>query len=104
MGLESLTRAQQYLRWVTAATIDTGRKEGGAVVNCCAPFAGELGPRLTQCGLGRGLLPYQVASSSIQPFCHSRLEPKTGAMPLLGGGLRPHLTQRRLAEVYLRNP
>jgi len=29
---------------------------------CCAPFAGELGPCLTQCGLGRGLLSYQVAS------------------------------------------
>ena len=26
----------------------------------------------TQCGLGPGLLPYQVASSSIQPFGHNR--------------------------------
>ena len=31
----------------------------------------ELGPRLLQCGLGRGLLPYQAASSSIQPFGHN---------------------------------
>jgi len=32
--------------------------EGGAV-----PLSmGELGPHLTQCGLGRGLPPYQVAS------------------------------------------
>jgi len=30
------------------ATIDMGRKVGNAV-----PFCGELGPRLTQCGLGR---------------------------------------------------
>ena len=29
------------------------RKEGGG---CCAAFAGELGPCLTQCGLDRGLL------------------------------------------------
>jgi len=42
---------------------------------------GELGPRLTQCGLGRGLLPYQVASSSIQPFGHNRRALKLG-----GGG------------------
>jgi len=28
----------------------------------------ELGPHLTQCGLGRGLPPCQVSSRSIQPF------------------------------------
>jgi len=55
-----------------------GPKEGG----CCAPFAreGELGLRLTQCGLGRGLLPYQVASSFIQQFNHNRHGPKTGRL------------------------
>jgi len=45
---------------------------------CCAPFTLQLGLRLTQCSMGRGLLPYQVASSSIQQFCHNRHEPKTG--------------------------
>jgi len=35
------------------------------------PFRGALGTRLIQCGLRRGLLPYQVASSSIEPFGHS---------------------------------
>ena len=41
------------------ATIDMGRESGA----CCAPFrGGELGPHLTQCRLGRGLPPYQVAS------------------------------------------
>ena len=30
-----------------------------------------LGPHLTQCGLGRGLPLYQVASSSTQPFGHN---------------------------------
>jgi len=41
------------------ATIDMGRKVGGAV-----PLSGrrELSPHLTQCGLGRGLPPYQVTS------------------------------------------
>jgi len=40
------------------ATVDMERKVGAAV-----PLsAGELGPHLTQYRLGRGLLPYQVAS------------------------------------------
>jgi len=51
-----------------------GPKRGG----CCAFFTGELGPRLPQCGLSRDLLPYQVASSSIQPFGRNIQEPKTG--------------------------
>ena len=39
-------------------TINIGRKVGAAV-----PLSmGELGPHLTQCRLGRGLPPYQVAS------------------------------------------
>ena len=64
---------QQQLRWATVATIDMGRKEGAAV-----PLWRELGPRLVQRGLRRGLLPYQAASSSIQPFDHNRRGPKTG--------------------------
>jgi len=50
------------------ATIDMGLKEG---VLC--PFRGALGTRLIQCGMRRGLLPYQVASSSIQPFGHNSI-------------------------------
>ena len=39
------------------ATIDMGQKVGAAV-----PLSvGELGPHLTQCGLGRALPAYQVA-------------------------------------------
>jgi len=41
------------------ATIDIGRKVGGLL--CIFPW-GKLGPHLTQCGLGRGLPPYQLAS------------------------------------------
>jgi len=46
------------------ATIDMGRKVGATV-----PWGG-LGPQLTQCRLGRGLPPYQVASWYVQPFGH----------------------------------
>ena len=48
-----------------------GRKEEGIV-----PLRGQLGPRLIQCGLCRGLLPYQVTCSFIQPFGHNRHGPK----------------------------
>ena len=76
-----------------------GKERGG----CCAPFSGELGLRLTQCGLGQGLLPYQVASSSIQPFAHNlEMEQKLGLhAPLLGGAATP-CNNVALAEVYLR--
>jgi len=58
-----------------------GPERGG----CCAPFAGrELSLRLTQCDLGRGLRPYQVASWSIQPFGHNRHHG-----PKIGWGLCP---------------
>ena len=60
-----------------------GLKRGEAAV----PHSrgGELGSRLTQCGLGRGLLPYQVASLSIQPFGHDTHGPKTvGCAPFRG--------------------
>ena len=41
-------------------------------------FLGELGPHLTQCHLGQGLPPYQVASWYIQPFGHNRHGLKIG--------------------------
>ena len=47
-----------------------GLKEGRVL----CPFRGALGTRLIQCGLCGGLLPYQVASSSIQPFGHNSVE------------------------------
>ena len=61
-----LTRAQQQLKCATAATIDMGRKDDGAAVPL-SKGAGTPFGRLIQCGVGRGLLPYQVGSSSIQP-------------------------------------
>jgi len=71
-----------------------GLKRVGLLCLFCG--GGELGPRLTQCGLGQGLLLYQVASSSIQPLGHNRHEPKTGGMcPFY---CDPHLTQRRLGR------
>jgi len=58
-----------YSWWETVATIDMDLKEGERGV--VRPFRGALGTRLIQCGLRRCLLPYQVASSPIQPFGHS---------------------------------
>jgi len=43
-------------------------------------------PRVTQCGLVRGLPSYQVPSWSIQPFGHNTHGPKIGGYaPFLGG-------------------
>jgi len=48
---------------------------------------------------GRGLLPYQVASSSIQPFGHKRHGPKIGGCAPLGERkLGPHQSQCRLGR------
>jgi len=73
-----------------------GPKRGGGLL---CPFRGALAPRLIQCGLGRGLLPYQVASSS------SRLATIDMGQKLSDGGcafcilvLPPVWPQRTLAE------
>jgi len=57
----------------------------------CAPLGGrELSPRLTQCRIGQGLSPYQVASSSMQPFGNNRRGPKIwGSAPLWEAGWVP---------------
>ena len=54
-----------------------GPKRWGGLL---CPFRAELGPRLIQCGLGRGLLPYHVTSSSTQSFGHN------GHWTKIGGG------------------
>jgi len=88
-------------------TGDCGHSRHGPKTGLLCPVRGwaELGPRQTQCGLGQGLLPYQVASSSIQPFGHNRHAPKTGGCASFRGKMWPHLTQRRLdvawTSVYL---
>jgi len=54
-----------------------GHNRHGLKIGGCAPFGGgKLSLHLAQCGLGRGLSPYQVASWSIQPFGHNRHGPK----------------------------
>jgi len=53
-----------------------GLKSGGPL---CPFLRGGTGPYLTQCLLGQGLPPYQVASWSIQPFGHNWLGRKVGA-------------------------
>jgi len=75
-----------------------GAKTGG-----CAPFLGELGPHLAQCGLGRGLPPYQVASWSIQAFGHNRYWAENWGLCPFGGAGSPSNTMWPLAraEAYL---
>ena len=51
---------------------DRGHNRHGPKRGAAVPLSRELGPRLVQCGLGQGLLPYQAASSSVQPFGHNR--------------------------------
>ena len=53
-------------------------KWGGELL-CLFWGVGELGPHLTQCGLGRGLPPYQVAHWSNQPFGHNKWAENCGA-------------------------
>ena len=71
-------------------------------------FRAELGPRLIQCGLGRGLYfrsgVFQVASSSIQPFGHNKHGPNTGwwwAYPLFWGSWVPIKHKVAWAKAYL---
>jgi len=40
---------------------DAGARDFRKCVVCCALCVGELGPHVTQCGLGRGLPPRQVS-------------------------------------------
>jgi len=54
----TLTRAQQLLRWATVYQSKVGRKVEGAALPL---FVGDLDPYLTQCRLGRGVPPYQVS-------------------------------------------
>jgi len=54
---------------------DAGQSSGPKSVGCF-PW-GEVGPRLTQCRLGRSIFPFQVVSWFIQPIGH-RHGPKSG--------------------------
>jgi len=72
-----------------------GRKGGGR--GCCAPFAGELGPCLTQCGLGRGLLCTKWRLHPSSRLATIDMSRKLGGLcPFKGGELDPHLTRCRL--------
>jgi len=70
-------------------------------VGGCAPFSGgQLGPHVTQCDVGQGLILYQVASWSIWQFGHKTWAKKVGGlMSPLFGVMGPHLTQCRLGQV-----
>ena len=86
------SRRQIYKSSAVAEMGDRGHnRHGPKTGGLLCPFHGELRPCLIQCGLGRGLLPYQVASSSIQPFGHKRHEWKTGGL-LWGAATPPNTT------------
>jgi len=52
--LSNAAWAEFYLR--------VGQNRHAPKIGGCGPFSGGQGPHLTQCGLGRDLLPYQVES------------------------------------------
>jgi len=60
-----------------------------------------VSPYLTQCGLGRGLPPYQVASWSIQPFNHNRHELKIGGARSPSNTMRPGLRPTSMPSFIL---
>ena len=55
-----------------------------------------LGSHVTQCGLCRGLPPYQVASWSTQPFGHNRHGLKIGGCALFGVGVGAGFPSNRM--------
>ena len=58
------------------------------------PLRGELGPRLIQCGLGRGLLPYQVGTVGAVPYPRRQciFIGKDNPFPAIGdAGYRKHV-------------
>jgi len=75
-----------------------GPKEGGALL---CPFRGVMGLRLTQCGLGRGLLPYIPSGILVDPavWPQRTWTENRGCAPLEEGWkLGFHLTQCRLGQ------
>jgi len=80
-GLRSTSAASGILIHPAVWPQYMGRKVGAVPL-----FRGEIGPQLTQCRLGRGLHPYQVASSSSSSLVVTDMGQKLGAVPLWGGG------------------
>jgi len=66
----------------------------------CPLFGSELGPHLTQCSLGRGLPPCQVASWSIQPFGHNTPTSQTDKQ----GRQWPDSIERTVLETVAQKP
>jgi len=62
----------------------------------------QLGPHLAQCGVGRGLLPYQVASylDPSSRLATADMGRKLGCAPFWDA--ETHLTQCAWAQAYLR--
>ena len=74
------------------AIIDIGRKEKGAAVPLSG--GGDLGPHLTQCGLGRGYLRTKWHLDPSSRLATVDMDRKVGAaVSPFWGQLGPHVTQ-----------
>jgi len=64
------------------------------------PLRGELGPRLKQCGLDRGLLPYEWRLHPSSRLATTDMGQTLGGVgvPFFWGELGPHRTQSRLGR------
>jgi len=62
-----------------------GYNRHGPKIGSCAPFGGEAGFHVTQCGLGRGLPSYQVAPDPSSRFVTHTDGPKFNGLCPLGG-------------------
>ena len=88
--LSSKSRGKKYKSSAVAEMGDRGHNRHGPKrwgLGAAVPLWRRAGTPSNTMRPGRGLLPYKVASSSIQPFGHSRHELKTeGCAPFRGGG------------------
>jgi len=76
-SIQRLATTHQHYRQTLPASVNPKLYLGADV-----PLSvGELVAHLTQCGLGWGLPPYQVAPRSIQPFGH-RIDRQTDNSPI----------------------
>jgi len=81
-----------------------GHNRHGQKIGSCAPFGGGAGFHVTQCGLGRGLPSYQVASDPSSRFATHTDEPKFNGLCPLGVKLLPGLRPTTVPSGILIHP
>jgi len=81
--LSSKSRGKKYKSSAAAEMGDRGHNRHGPKrwgLGAAVPLWRRAGTPSNTMRPGRGLLPYKVASSSIQPFGHNKHGPKTGCL------------------------